>query len=74
MEQFTELTARVDFTMKQLKGRPINVKIGDKFLVTNPNHNHNSEGIKIDRKQRAKLNSGYLLTIEQVNLVFVIKE
>jgi hypothetical protein len=71
MEQFSRLTAKVAFQMKfdGSRGRAVNVKVGDVFLVTNPKHDQ-TRGIKIDRKNKAGINSGYLLTLEQIQTLF----
>lgn len=71
MEQFSKLVAKVAFQMKfeGAKGRAVNVKIGDIFMVTNPRHMQD-KGIKIDRKNKATLNSGYMLDLAQVEQLF----
>ena len=75
MNQFSKLIAKVAFQMKfeGAKGRAVNVKIGDVFLVTNPRHMQEN-GIKIDRKNKACINSGYMLPLEQVKALFNIGE
>ena len=75
MNQFSTLIAKVAFQMKfeGAKGRAVNVKVGDVFLVTNPHHMQEN-GIKIDRKNKASINSGYMLPLEQVTALFNIGE
>lgn len=75
MNQFSTLVAKTAFSMKLAgsRGRAVNVKIGDVFLVTNPRHMQEI-GIKIDRKNKASINSGYMLSLEQVNALFNIGE
>lgn len=74
MKQFTKLIAKTPFTMKNpnAKGRAVSVNIGDIFVVTNPEHMQ-SDGIKIDRKNKALINSGYLLPLESVNNLFTVE-
>ena len=62
--QFTACVVSKSFTIKQSKGRPIIGKLGDIFLITNPKHDQ-KEYIKIDRKTKATINSGYPFTISQ---------
>jgi hypothetical protein len=69
MEQFSRITAKANFTMKTEGKRNINVKIGDVFLVTNPKHMQDV-GIKIDRKNRAHINSGYLMLLNDIEQLF----
>lgn len=69
-KQFTNLIAKQQFSMKlEGKGRPCVVKVGDVFTVTNPCHmQHN--GIKVMRAKGARLNEGYMLSIEHINQLF----
>lgn len=70
--QFTKLQANTAFQMKfDGPGRACSVKIGDMFLVTNPRHMQD-KGIKIARAKKARLNEGYMLTIEQVKSLFSV--
>ena len=62
--QFTMCVVLKSFTIKQGKGRPIAGRVGDMFLITNPKHDQ-IEFIKIDRKTKATINSGYPFTISQ---------
>lgn len=72
--QFTKLVAKVDFQMKlDGPGRACKVKIGDAFMVTNPKHTQD-KGIKVMRAKTARLNEGYLLSCDQVNMLFNIAE
>ncbi len=74
MKQFSSLIVKTPFTAKfEGKGRPIAGKIGDIFVVTNPAHMQDA-GIKVDRSKRATINSGFMLTVEQVATLFTIKE
>lgn len=69
-KQFTELQAKVDFSMKlEGRGRACIVKAGDKFLVTNPCHMQDN-GIKVARAKTARLNEGYMLAAEQIEQLF----
>lgn len=69
-KQFTDLIAKQDFSMKfEGKGRACIVKTGDVFTVTNPCHMQ-AAGIKIMRRKSARLNEGYLLSIEQIHNLF----
>lgn len=70
MKQWTELSAKVNFSLKfEGRGRACLVKIGDIFIVTNPEHAQNA-GVKVARKRIARLNEGYLLNVEQITTLF----
>lgn len=75
MKQFTRLTSKASFSMKLdgTRGCPVNVKIGDKFVITNPEYSQ-TMGIMVDRENRARPNSGYMLDIHQVQSLFTIGE
>lgn len=75
MNQFSTLVAKVAFQMKLdgARGRSVNVKIGDVFMVTNPRHMQDN-GIKIDRKNKASINSGYMLDLAQVEQLFDLEK
>lgn len=62
--QFTACVVSKSFTIKRSKGRPIIGKLGDIFLITNPKYDQ-KEYIKVDRKTKATINSGYIFTISQ---------
>lgn len=70
-KQFTMLKVKVSFSMKHTgaKGKAVQTKVGDLFYVTNPEHMQ-CDGIKVDRTNRATLNSGYLLDQEKIELLF----
>lgn len=72
-EQFSALVVKQPFTMKfdGTKGRPLIAKAGDVFLVTNPKHMQD-KGIKVDRKSKAHSNSGYLLSVAQIEQLFSV--
>lgn len=73
MKQFTELVAKLDFSMKIAgRGRPCHVKSGDIFVVTNPEHMQD-KGLKIARRKTAVLNQGYLLEPAQVMELFDVQ-
>ena len=73
MEQGAYLIAKQAFTMKNpgSRGRAVSVKIGDKFIVTSPLH-MNKEFCMIDRASKAKINSGYMLKISDINNLFEV--
>jgi len=73
--QFTILRAKIAFSLKTegSRGKACSVKPGDLFTVTNPSHMQ-QVGIKIDRKAKARLNEGYLLSIEDVVKLFEVVE
>lgn len=75
MDQFSKLVAKAAFQMKfeGAKGRAVNVKVGDIFLVTNPRHMQDN-GIKIDRKNKATINSGYMLPLAQIEQLFTLEK
>lgn len=72
--QFTKLVAKQSFQIKYqgFPGRPVNVKVGDVFTVTNPEHMQ-EKGIKLDRKKTARLCSGHPFTSEQINHYFIVE-
>lgn len=70
--QGTELKAKVAFSMKfEGKGRACVVKVGDVFMVTNPQYAQ-ANGIKVDRIKKAVINQGYMLSCEQINQLFEV--
>ena len=73
--QGTKLVVKQAFSMKMegTRGRPLIAHIGDVFFVTNPKYMQ-ANGVKIDRNTKAHINSGYLLTLEQVNTLFELQE
>ncbi len=75
MKQFTMVIAKSGFQIKSLngRGRPVNVKPGDLFLVTSPAHN-NKDQVMVDRKARAMINSGYCLSRADLETFFGIVE
>lgn len=74
IEQFTNLVAKQAFSLKlEGKGRPCVVKVGDVFTVTNPCHMQD-KGIKVMRAKTARLNEGYLLSIEHINNLFSVED
>lgn len=73
MKQGTDLVAKQAFTMKapNSRGRAVSVKVGDKFTVTSPLH-MNKEACMIDRANKAKINSGYLLGLSDLENLFEV--
>lgn len=71
MKQFTLLSAKIAFQVRSLnsRGRPVNVKPGDLFLVTSPKHN-NTDRMMLDRKSKATINSGYCFSRTDVENLF----
>lgn len=75
MKQFTVLIAKKEMAFKVpgSRGKPVCVKIGDRFLVTSPSY-ANTVSVKIDREKKAHLNVGYLFAIDVINEYFEIGE
>lgn len=75
MKQGTIVKSIQNFTMKVpgTRGRSVSVKINDLFIVTSPLHT-NKERVKIDRKGKAQINSGYQLEIVDFNNLFEVVE
>ena len=71
MNQFTELSAKQNFTIGYDRKKQSKVIIGELFLVTTPKH-ANTESAKVMRKKNARLCEGYKLTIDQINELFDI--
>lgn len=74
MNQFTTLTVKQAFSMKSegAKGRAVQAKIGDRFVVTSPNY-ANKENAKIAREKGAILNVGYLFPISLISTYFEVE-
>lgn len=75
MNQFTKLVAKQEFQMKLTgaRGRAVQVKTGDIFVVTNPRHMQD-KGIKVARAKLARINEGYMLSLEQVEQLFNVEQ
>lgn len=71
MKQGQELIAKVAFTMKfeGKRGRPVNVKIGDRFWVTTTDYSNKTHA-KIDRYGKGFISHGYCLSLEQISQLF----
>jgi hypothetical protein len=75
MKQGTELIAKQAFTMKVpgAKGRPVSVKIDDKFWVTTPKYSNNTH-VKIDRVGKGTIGNGHYVDLEALNCLFITEE
>jgi hypothetical protein len=69
-KQFTVLKVKKSFSMRNNnKGRLINALVGDLFYVTNPEYAQ-VDCVMVDRKSKAKINSGYLLAKDDIVSLF----
>lgn len=71
MKQFTVLVAMMDFSFKVpgAKGRAVNVREGDRFVVTSPKHSNITHAL-IAREKRAILNTGYKFALTTLKDLF----
>ena len=75
MKQGTLLEAKRDFAFRNNnKGRPVQVKEGDRFWVTNTEVNQQQIGcILIDRQNKGHMSQGWPVSFEQVEELFDIQ-
>lgn len=69
MKQCQVLKAVQNAMIKGNRGRPMQIKVGDLFIVMSASHK-NAESCVIDRKKTAKLGFGHLLSKEDILKVF----
>jgi hypothetical protein len=74
MNQFTTLTVKQAFSMKSegSRGRAVQAKIGDRFVVTSPSYD-NKETAKIAREKGSMLNVGYLFPVSLIETYFEVE-
>lgn len=74
IKQCAQLIAKSDFSVKaQGRGRPMQVKTGDRFWVTSPTY-QNEESFKFNRKGKGSIGDGPWLPIEYLTELFDIVE
>lgn len=75
MNQGDEIIANQDFSFKVAgaRGRPVTVRKGDIFWITSPSY-ENKESVKIERKGKGHINTGYCFDIETINTYFFTEE
>jgi gas vesicle protein len=69
MKQGSILTSVTNFSIFPSSGRKLQVKEGQRFMVTSPEYK-NTDGAMIDREKSAKIGTGYYFTTQQIKEVF----
>lgn len=74
-KQGDTLVAKKAFTMKVpgTRGRPVNVKVGDKFWITSTTYSNTSH-CQIDRLNKGSICNGYYISNECIEELFEVVE
>lgn len=75
MKQSTILKAKQAFSMRAAgaRGRAVQVKVGDRFIITTSSVWNLSNPPKIMREAGAMLGCGYNMDIETINQLFTVE-